>query len=112
MSTSSCGSCTFDDVAGRSRLASAPTLDDVRAGQTGPTLARLVLAARRTEAVRGAEAARRGGLRHRHAGDDGGPPENRVRGDAQGTQRAPALARRTTGAAGLRVRGDGEGLLR
>src|SRR4051794_23083628 len=112
MSTSSCGCPTLDDVAGRSRSPPVATLDHLRTREAGPAFAGVVLATGRAQALRGTEAPRRGRPRHRDTGDDRSAAADRVRDHAQGTRRAEAMARRAAGAPHVRVRRNGEGVLR
>ena len=81
---------TDDDLLRPARPAQHPAVDDVRAGEAGATQPRVVLAACRAQALRGAEAARRIRSGDRHVGVDRQATAHHVRDHAG---RAAALKR-------------------
>ena len=101
-----------DHLARHPRPARPQAVDHVRAREAGAAQPRVVLAPRRTQALRRAEAPRRRRPGDRDEQHTGNRPRTVYAITAAGPAGAASVARRASRAAVARVRGDGQGVLR
>ena len=112
MSRSNDGETVANHRLRSARLAGRAPVDDVRAGQAGTTQPGMVLAARRTQALRRPTRTRRPRVGDRDRRPHRSSRPVGVPHHAGGEAGAAAVARPTVATADVGVRGDGQGVLR